>query len=90
MKKLIILIISPVIVLSWVSGVYPGEILGYTITPIQAKFYVTILSVIGTSVGMVSALYFSLWLADLKKKKRRKAQEPSFTSELAAAAQPAK
>jgi len=69
MKKLVGLTISSVVLLSWVSSGYAAVLFGYTIVPKQATFYIFILGVIGTSVAMVSALYFSLWMADLRKKK---------------------
>ncbi len=69
MKKLVGLIISSIVLLSWVSNGYAAVLFGYAIVPKQATFYIFILSVIGTSVAMVFALYFSLWMADLKKKK---------------------
>jgi hypothetical protein len=78
MKKLMALIISSVILLSWVSSGYAAELLGYSIVPKQAKFYTTILGVMGTSVAMISALYFFLWVADLKKKKKVRMVKPAF------------
>jgi hypothetical protein len=55
------------------------------------------LGVIGASVGMVSALYGALWLADLRKKRKVRVMKPAFSreaeafgGEIAAAAQPAK
>jgi hypothetical protein len=78
MKKLMVLIISLVILISWVSSGYAAELLGYSIVPKQAKFYTIILGVMGTSVAMVSALYFFLWMADLKKKKKVRMMKPAF------------
>jgi hypothetical protein len=78
MKKLMVLIISSVILLSWVSSGYAAELLGYSIVPKQAKFYIIILSVIGTSVAMVSSLYVFLWLADLRKNRKVRMVNPAF------------
>lgn len=97
MKKLMVLIISSVILISWVSIGYAAELLGYSIVAKQAKFYMVILSVIGTSGAMVSALYFFLWLADLKKKRKARVVKPAFVKgreafdgAFAVASQPAK
>jgi hypothetical protein len=96
MKKLMVLIISSVILLSWVSSGYAAELLGYSIVPKQAKFYTIILGVMGTSVAMISALYFFLWVADLKKKKVRMVKPAfieggeAFEGPFAAASQSAK
>jgi len=68
MRKLSILIISSMILVSWVSSLYAAEILGYPLVEKQAKFYITILGVIAASVAMVSALYLCFWLLDFKKK----------------------
>jgi uncharacterized membrane protein YeaQ/YmgE (transglycosylase-associated protein family) len=78
MKKLMVLIISFVTWLSWVSSGYAAELLGYSIVPKQAKFYIIILGVMGASGAMVSALYFFLWMADLKKKKKVRMINPAF------------
>ena len=99
MKKLafLILTISSVISLTWVSGSYAAEFLGYTMVPKQANFYTIILGLIGASVGLVSALYAALWLSDLRKKEKVKVFKPAlgrdaeaFGGEMAVAAQPAK
>ena len=68
MRKLAILIISSMILLGWVSGLYAAEILGYPLVEKQAKFYTIMLGVIAASVFMVSALYLCFWLVDSKKK----------------------
>ena len=68
MRKLAILIISSMILVSWVSSLYAAEILGYPLVEKQAKFYTTILGVIVASVAMVSASYLCFWLLDFKKK----------------------
>jgi len=92
MKKLALLILTmaSVIPLTWVSSSYAAEFLGYTMVPKQASFYTIILGLIGASVGMVSALYAALWLADLRKKRQVEVVNPAFGGEMAAAAQPAK
>lgn len=99
MKKMVvfILIMSSAILLIWLSSSYAAEFLGYTVVPKQAKFYTIILGGIGASVGMVSALYGALWLADLKKKRKARVAKPAFSRDteafggaIAAAAQPAK
>ena len=68
MRKLAILIISSMILVSWVSSLYAAEILGYPLVEKQVKFYTTILGVIAASVVMVSASYLCFWLLDFKKK----------------------
>ena len=68
MRKLAIMIISSVILLSWVSSLYAAEILGYPLVEKQAKFYTIILGVVAASVFMVSALYLCSWVTDFKKK----------------------
>lgn len=68
MRKLAILIISSMILMSWVSSLYAAEILGYPLVEKQAKFYITILGVIAASVAMVSASYLCFWLLDFKKR----------------------
>jgi len=99
MKKMAVLILfmSSTILLTWVSSSYSADLLGYPMVPKQAKFYTIILGVIGASGGMVSALYGTLWLADLRKKRKVKVMKPAFSreaaafgGEMAAAAQPAK
>jgi hypothetical protein len=99
MKKMavLILIVSSAIMLTWVSSSYAADFLGYTMVAKQAKFYSIILGVIGASVGMVSALYGTLWLADLRKKRKVRVMKPAFSreaeafgGEFAVAAQPAK
>lgn len=99
MKKMavLILIVSSAIMLTWVSSSSAADFLGYTMVAKQAKFYTIILGVIGASVGMVSALYGTLWLADLRKKRKVRVLKPAFSreaeafgGEFAAAAQPAK
>jgi hypothetical protein len=67
MKKLAILIMTSAFLLSLASGGYAAEFLGYSMVPKQLKFYTIILSVIGVSMAMVSAVHISLWVADLKK-----------------------
>ncbi|MBI5967132.1 MAG: hypothetical protein HY882_04650 [Deltaproteobacteria bacterium] len=69
MKKLAILILTLAILGGWLCSAYAAELLGYPIVPKQAKFYTIILSVVGTSIGLVSAVYLSFWLADLKKRR---------------------
>jgi len=68
MRKSVILIVSSMILLSWVSSLYAGEILGYPLVEKQAKFYTIILGVIAASALMVSATCFCFWLVDCKKK----------------------
>jgi hypothetical protein len=68
MRKSVILIVSSMILLSWVTSSYAGEILGYPLVEKQAKFYTIILGVIAASVLMVSAIYLCFWLVDSKKK----------------------
>ena len=72
-----------------------GEILGYPVTPTQAKFYLLILGLLGVSAGMVSLTYLALWALDLRKKKRETVRiagrgEKAFAGEFAVAAQSAK
>jgi len=94
MKKLAILIMTSAILLSLASAGYAAEFLGYSTVPKQLKFYTIILSVIGVSVAMVSAVYISLWVVDLKKKRLNAAKaalhegKEAFGRQLAA--QPAK
>ena len=99
MKKLTLLIlaISSVILLTWVSSSYAAEFLGYTMVPKQTKFYTIILGTIGISVGLVSALHAALWLSDLRKKRKTTVVKlafgrdgETFGGEMATAAQPAK
>ena len=93
MKKSTILIMTSLILLSWVSSVYAAEILGYSIVEKQAKFYTIILGVIAVSIVLVSVTYLGSWLADLKKKVATHAlrgEKDSLGGELAAAAQSAK
>ena len=68
MRKLAVLIISSMILMSWVSNLYAAEILGYPLVEKQAKFYTAILGVIAASVAMVSASYLCFWLLAFKKK----------------------
>jgi hypothetical protein len=68
MRKLAILIISSMILVSWVSSLYAAEILGYPLVEKQAKFYTAILGVIAASIALVSALYLCFWLLEFKKK----------------------
>jgi len=92
MKKLALLIltISSVIPLTWVSSSHAAEFLGYTLVPKQATFYIIILGLIGASMAMVSALYGTLWLADLRKKRKAEVVKLTLGSAMGAAAQPAK
>lgn len=50
------------------SPVLAGEIWGYPLSPVQAKFYLIILGVISFSILMVASVYAFFWLLDLKKK----------------------
>lgn len=50
------------------SPVLAGDIWGYPLSPVQAKFYLIILGVIAFSILMVASVYAFLWLLDLKKK----------------------
>ncbi len=50
------------------TQVIAGEVWGYPISPVQAKFYSLILSVIAISIFMVAFVYALFWLLDLKKK----------------------
>ncbi len=50
------------------TQVFAGEIWGYPISPVQAKFYSIILSVIAISILMVAFVYALFWLLDLKRK----------------------
>ncbi len=68
MKKMTIFLMTSMILFGWISNLWAGEILGYTIVAKQAKFYRIILSVIGASSVMVFTTYFCLWMADMKKK----------------------
>ena len=76
------------------SNSFAGEILGYPVTPTQAKFYLLILGLLAVSAGLVATSYFAFWLLDLKKKGRiRKTavrEEHAFAGGLAAAAHSAK
>jgi hypothetical protein len=93
MKKTTILIMTSLILLSWVSSVYAAEILGYPLVEKQAKFYSVILGVIGASMALVFVTYTSFWLADWKKEVATHAlrrEKKALGGELAAAAQPAK
>jgi len=77
------------------SNSFASEILGYPVTPTQAKFYILILGLIGFSAGMVSIAYCAFWVMDLKKRKGevRKIlarEEKAFAGELAVVAQSAK
>ncbi len=76
-----------------VSNAIAGEVLGYPVTPTQARFYLLLLGLIGSSLGLVGSAYFVFWILDLKKKKvriSRGSKETAFAGELVAAAQPAK
>jgi hypothetical protein len=77
------------------SNSFAAEILGYPVTPTQAKFYLLILGLIGVSIGMVSIAYFAFWVLDLKKKKGEVRaiavrKEKAFAGEFAVAAHSAK
>ncbi len=93
MKKSIILIITSIILLGWITNVYAGDILGYPVVEKQARFYSIILGLIGASMALVAGSYLLFWLIDLRKKVAQPAlrhKKEIFAGELAAAAQPAK
>jgi hypothetical protein len=90
-KKMALAILLPNFLL--VSNALAGEVLGYPVTPTQARFYILILGLIGFSIGLVASAYFAFWILDLKKKKvliSRRSKKTAFAGELVAAAQPAK
>jgi len=77
------------------STSFAGEIMGYPVTPTQARFYLLILGLLAVSAGMVSVAYLAFWVLDLKKKRREGKkiavlEEQGFAGELAVAAQSAK
>ena len=75
-----------------VSNAAAAQFLGYPVSPTQLRFYLLILSLIGFSLVLVSAVYFSFWILDLKTKRSAAPciDEAPFAGELVAAAQPAK
>jgi hypothetical protein len=77
------------------STSFANEILGYSVTPTQVRFYTLILGLIGFSLGLVAVAYFSFWVLDLWKKKAEVQKlgvhkEKGFAGGLAVAAQSAK
>ncbi len=64
------------------SQVLAGEIWGYPISPVQAKFYLIILGVIAFSILMVASVYAFFWLFDLKKKARENLMFKSLNANL--------
>ncbi|MGB9697909.1 MAG: hypothetical protein ACPL5I_00860 [Thermodesulfobacteriota bacterium] len=82
MTKVKILIWS---LISWgviPSQVLAGEIWGYPISPVQAKFYLIILGVIAFSILMVASVYALFWLLDFKKKAKESLMVKSLGAEL--------
>ncbi|GEM_PF-5012314 len=82
MKKVKIIIGS---LISWStipSQVLAGEIWGYAISPVQAKFYLIILGVIAFSILMVASVYTIFWLLDFKKKAKERLMIKTLSTQL--------
>jgi hypothetical protein len=59
-----------------------GEIWGYAIAPVQAKFYLLILGVIAFSILMVASVYTLFWLLDFKKKAKESLKIKNLSADL--------
>ncbi len=58
--------------------IFAAEFLGYPMVPRQAEFYMSILAVIGASIGMVTIAYVSFWLKDARKNSEVRYEKPVF------------
>lgn len=64
------------------SQVLASEIWGYSISPVQAKFYLIILGVMAFSILMVASAYALFWLLDFKKKAKESIIAKTSSAEL--------
>jgi len=68
MKKTISALFVFSLYLVCAAPVKAAEFFGYPIAPVQARFYLVLLWLIGFSMALVGGVYVVFWLIDLSKK----------------------